>query len=126
MAAETVFYGRDQTILEIPQATWKQQLAQVPSHAEQRLSFMTDGHHRVRNFVVKEIFKQQKPVEPQSISTILDMPLKQVKLILDELERHLFFLVRDVRGAVAWAYPMTVEVTPHRLSFRTGEQLYGA
>ena len=126
MAEDMVFYGRDQGILEIPQATWKQRLNQVPQHGKQRLSFMTDEHHRVRNFVVKEIFKQQKPVAPQTISRMLDMPFEQVKLILDELERHLFFLVRDARGAVSWAYPMTVDVTPHRMNFRTGEQLYGA
>ena len=28
--------------------------------------------------------------------------------------------------AVAWAYPVTVDTTPHHVSFDTGEQLYAA
>ena len=123
---EKVFLGRDQLILEIPQDKWKQHLTQIPQHSQTRLSFMTDGHHQVRYFVVKELVNKQKPVEPESISMDLEMPLERVKFILEDLEKNLFFLVRNERGAVAWAYPVTVETTPHRLNFSTGEQLYGA
>lgn len=123
---EKVFLGRDQLIFEIPQAKWKQHLTQIPQHSQTRLSFMTDGHHQVRYFVVKELVNKQEPVEPESISKNLKMPLEQVKFILEELEKNLFFLVRNERGAVVWAYPVTVETTPHRLNFSTGEQLYGA
>ena len=35
-------------------------------------------------------------------------------------------LVRDERGAVVWAYPFTVEATPHRITFDSGETLYAA
>jgi hypothetical protein len=123
---EKILLGRDQLILEIPQATWKQHLTQVPQHSQARLSFMTDAHHQVRYFVVREMVIRQKSVEPEFISEILEMPLEQVKLILEELERKLFFLVRDEQDAVAWAYPVTVETTPHRLNFSTGERLFGA
>ena len=123
---EKVLLGRGQLILEIPQAKWKQHLTQIPQHSETRLSFMTDEHHQVRYFVVKELVNKQKPVEPESISGILEMPFERVESILEELERNLFFLVRDERGAVVWAYPVTVETTPHRLNFSSGEQLYGA
>jgi len=54
------------------------------------------------------------------------MPMERVKSILEELERKLFFLVRNEQGAVSWAYPMTVETTPHKLSLASGERLYGA
>jgi hypothetical protein len=123
---EKVFLGRDQLILEIPQDKWKQHLTQIPQHSQTRQSFMTDGHHQVRYFVVKELVNKQKPVEPESISKDLEMPLERVQFILEDLEKNLFFLVRNERGAVAWAYPVTVETTPHRLNFSTGEQLYGA
>jgi hypothetical protein len=49
-----------------------------------------------------------------------------VQAILEELERNLLFLVRGESGAVAWAFPVTVEPTPHRLNFSTGERLFGA
>ena len=87
---------------------------------------MTAAHHRIRYFVVKEMAYRQKPIEPEWISDKLDMPLEQVIRILDELEQELFFLVRNQQGAVAWAYPVTVEATPHKLRFASGECLYGA
>jgi hypothetical protein len=56
----------------------------------------------------------------------LPLTTAQVSLILDELEKNLFFLVRDEQGSVIWAYPVTVGPTPHRLSFNSGEKLYAA
>jgi hypothetical protein len=123
---EKILLGRDQKILEIPQATWKQHLTQIPQHSQARLSFMTDAHHQIRYFVVKEMANRQRPIEPEFISEKLNIPLEHVKPILEELERKLFFLVRNEQGAVAWAYPVTVETTPHQLSFASGERLYGA
>lgn len=123
---EKIILGRDREILEIPQATWKQELAQIPQHSQTRLNFMTDTHHQIRYFVVKEMVIRQKPIEPELISEKLSIPLERVNFLLEELERKLFFLVRNEQGAVAWAYPITVEVTPHKLSFASGERLYGA
>lgn len=121
-----IFLGRDQNILEVPESTWKQHLTQIPQHSQSRLSFMTETHHQIRYFVVKELVKRQKPIEPEFISTELNIPFELVISILEELERNLFFLVRNERGAVAWAYPVTVETTPHKMYFSSGECLYGA
>ena len=123
---EKILLGRDQKILEIPRAIWEGHLTQIPGHSRSRLNFMTESHHQVRYFVVKEMVNRQKPIEPGFISEKLNMPLERVEPILDELERKLFFLVRNEQGAVAWAYPVTVEATPHKLIFASGERLYGA
>jgi len=123
---DKILLGQGQKIIEFPQATWKSHLTQIPQHSQSRLSFMTDAHHQIRYFVVKEMANTQRPIEPEFISEKLNMPIERVKSILDELERKLFFLVRNEQGAVAWAYPMTVETTPHKLSFASGERLYGA
>jgi hypothetical protein len=123
---EKILLGRDREILEIPQASWKQELAQIPQRSQARLNFMTDTHHRIRYFVMKEMVIRQKPIEPELISEKLSIPLERVNFLLEELERKLFFLVRNEQGAVAWAYPITVETTPHKLSFASGERLYGA
>ena len=121
-----ILLGRDRTILEVPQATWQQHLTQIPQHSQARLNFMTTAHHQIRYFVVKEMVKRQQPIEPEVIAEQLNLSLDRVNLILEELERNLFFLVRNTQGAVAWAYPVTVEPTPHRLHFSSGERLYGA
>jgi len=123
---ESVLLGRGRQILELPWETWKQHLAQVPQHSGDRLRFMTEEHQRVRYFVVRELPLRGKAVAPQQISEALSMPQEQVEAILDELERKLFFLFRNEQGAVSWAYPVTVEPTPHHLSFSSGERLYAA
>jgi len=87
---------------------------------------MSEKHHLVRYYVVRELPRTGKPIQPESISQDLKLPLAQVGTILDELERNLFFLVRNGQGAVSWAYPVTVDRTPHELTFSTGERLYGA
>jgi len=87
---------------------------------------MSEGHHLVRNFVVRELPRSGQPIPPDIISQNLGLPLEQVNNLLDDLEKNLFFLVRDSQGAVSWAYPLTVEKTPHDLVFSTGERLYGA
>ncbi len=123
---EKVLLGQDQHIVEIPQAMWRQHLAQIPQHSQEKLSFMTEQHRQVRYLVVKELVNTMKPLPPELIARMLKMPIERVQVILEELESNLFFLARDERGAVAWAYPVTVEPTPHRLHFSTGERLYGA
>jgi hypothetical protein len=87
---------------------------------------MSEEHHLVRNFVVSELARTGQPVQPEVISQRLKLSLARVNTLLDELEKNLFFLVRNLRGAVSWAYPVTVERTPHQLFFSTGEVLYAA
>jgi len=87
---------------------------------------MSEEHHRVRYFVVRELQSTGKPIQQEFISQSLKLSVGRVNTILDELESNLFFLVRNGQGAVTWAYPVTVEKTPHELTFSTGERLYGA
>ena len=123
---ETVLLGRGTQITEIPRDMWEQHLIHVPEHTKTRLSFMSEDHHLVRYFVVREMPQSGVPIQPEVIAQALQLSPARVNTILDELEKNLFFLVRDERGAVAWAYPVTAERTPHRLTSSTGERLYAA
>jgi len=87
---------------------------------------MTADHHAVRYFVVKELAKTRQPFGPATISEDLNTPLDKVKQILDDLEKHLFFLVRNEDGAVSCAFPVTVEPRPHIVSFGSEDRLYAA
>ena len=90
------------------------------------LSFMSPDHHRVRNFAVSELPRAGKALPPEYIALKLDLPLEQVINILDDLERHLVYLFRNPQGEVTWAYPVTVDPTPHRVTFSSGEKIYAA
>jgi hypothetical protein len=63
---------------------------------------------------------------PEFISARLKMEEGRVIEILDELERRLIFLFRPGGRDVVWAYPVTAEPTPHKLTFSSGERLWAA
>ena len=113
-------------LLRIPRPIWQQEVARSARAGEKSLTFMTLEHHRVRDFVVRELPRVGKPIPPEIIAHNLDMELARVIPILDELEKNLTFLYRNEQGAVIWAYPVTVEPTPHRVTFSSGEQIYAA
>jgi hypothetical protein len=113
-------------MLQIPRAEWEAEFAELPAGMEKRLRFMSANHHLVRYFVVRELPRAGAPMEPDQISDALELGREEVVSILDDLESHLFFLVRNERGAVSWAYPGTVDRTPHHMAFSTGERLYAA
>ncbi len=123
---QTILLGQGRQITEIPRREWEKHLAVVPEHGQTRLSFMSEEHHRVRYFVVRELPRVGESMQPAFIAAALKLPLDRINAILDELEKNLFFLVRNEQGAVTWAFPVTVAPTPHHLTFSTGEQLYAA
>jgi hypothetical protein len=123
---ELVLLGTGNQILSISQTRWEEQVARAPEHVAKRLNFMSATHHRVRYFVVKEIIRLGRPLSPVYIAEKLGLPQHQVATILEELERHLFFLTRNDSGAVAWAYPVTAEPTPHQVVFSSGERVFAA
>jgi hypothetical protein len=91
-----------------------------------RLAFMSPAHHLVRDAAVRGLPRAGKALSPEAIAEKTGLALDRVGAILDELEAHLFFLVRDRSGHVSWAFPVTSEPTPHRLLFSTGESIYAA
>jgi hypothetical protein len=124
--SDTILIGRGRKFTSITRSQWEDQLRKVPRSMETRLSFMTRQHHLVRYFLVRWLPRIGEPISAEKIASRLKLSLRRVNEILIELEERLFFLVRDERGHVSWAYPVTVTETPHRLSFSTGESIYAA
>ena len=118
---DRLLLGLWRTMLPIPPAIWRRQV-----RGDAQLDFMTEEHHRVRNFVVTEIPRVGEPLTATYIAQALSLPIARVTVLLDELEQHMTFLFRNERGAVTWAYPVTVEPTPHHVTLSTGEQTYAA
>lgn len=119
--ADRVLLGVGHHMVPLPRAVWQNHV-----RGDADLSFMAEAHHRVRNHVVMELPRVGEPLSPEHISRELSLAPKVVENVLEELERHMTFLYRDEQGAVAWAYPVTVDRTPHRMCFSTGEQVNAA
>ena len=87
---------------------------------------MTKDHHLIRYFVVRELPRLAKPIPPEHIAEEFDLTLSKTTAILDDLEKNLFFLVRNDKGEVLWAYPISADKTPHQLTFSSGERINAA
>ncbi len=123
---ENLLLGLGHHMLPIPRSVWQRQVASSKQGNRAALGFMTDEHHRVRDFAVVELPRAGAPLPPELFAERLGLPLARVKTILDELEQHMTFLFRNAAGAVTWAYPVTVDQTPHRITFSSGERVYAA
>ena len=113
--------------LRVPRPLWQRQVILSTRQAsEHALDFMSEEHHRVRDFVVIELPRIAKPLSAALIAERLNLPVDRVTGILTDLEKHMTFLYRNPQGEVTWAYPVTVDRTPHHLTFSSGEQIYAA
>jgi hypothetical protein len=113
-------------MLKVPPFLWEKQISKAKRKFEAENSFMSKEHGSVHHFVVRELPYAGKPLSPDYIADKLTLPINQVKTILDDLEKRMTFLFGNKKGEVVWAYPVTVDKTPHHLTFSTGEALYAA
>ncbi len=118
--------GLNRFMISIPRLLWERQVVGKARAAEVRLGFMSEDHHRVRDFVVREIPAAGGPLSPELIAERLSLSAERTNSILDELEKRLIFLFRNDAGAVAWAYPVTADPTPHEALLSTGERVHAA
>ena len=123
---KSLLLGIGRLFLRVPRPIWQQEVARGARSAEKSLAFMTENHHKLRDFAVREMPRIAEPITPETIAQNLSIELEQVISILDELEKKLTFLYLNAEGAVIWAYPVTVDQTSHRLTFSGGEQIYAA
>lgn len=123
---DRILIGRGHGMFEHTVDAFRAHLEEALRTRSPRLAFMSSEHHLVRDTAVTELPRAGKPLSPEAIAQKTGLASERVGSILDELESHLFFLVRDGAGHVSWAYPVTSEPTPHRLLFSTGESIYAA
>ena len=124
MQSVLVAHGRD--FDRRPLDEWETSVRNATIKMRQRLDFMTPDHHAVRNFVVSGLARFQRPLPIVEIAAQVELPSSRVQAIVEELERNLFFLVRNSGGDVAWAFPLTADRTAHQLRISTGQNAFGA
>jgi hypothetical protein len=124
--SETILVGHRKQISSIPRSDWERELDDAPELIRRRLDFMSPDHHAVRNFVVREMPIRGQPISVDQISRALQLPVERTAGIVEDLEENLFFLARRKGPEVTWAFPVTIDQTPHHLVFSTGERLDAA
>ena len=121
---DSLLLGIGRYMIPIPRMIWERIMKAEGRKSRADLGFMSEDHHRVRDFTVLELPRTGAPLAPEAIAEALDLPVPRVVSILEELEKHLTFVYRGDHRVVTWAYPVTVDQTPHRASFSTGEEAY--
>ena len=123
---DNIYLGLGGLLIPIPGFIWRRMVAKNASDAGKDLEFMSADHHKVRDFVVKQIPKVDEPISNATIAVSLDMRVEEVESIIDELERGMTFLYRGRPEGVTWAYTVTVDSTPHRVTFDSGDKTFAA
>ncbi len=113
-------------VVGIPPFLWEKQIEKAKEKARRSTEFMTPEHRLVHHFVVREMPHLGRPVPRELVAEALALPAERVSEVIDDLEKHLTFLCSNSDGDVSWAYPVTVDKTPHSITFHTGERLYAA
>lgn len=113
-------------MVPIPALLWHRAVAKEARAMTRALASLPAEHQRVRSFVVQALPQAGEPLTAEHIAAQLGLSPDRVRRILDALERGLTFVARNEAGAVSWAYPVTVDATPHHLTFKTGERMTAA
>lgn len=126
MTEAVVLVGRGAGMETMPESDWwGAVLAHMPV-ARRRFDALPPLLRAVRRAAVLLVTRTGRPIPPHALAAEVSAPLPEVMAALADLERRLFFLVRDGAGDVAWAFPVTAVATPHHLTFPSGERRYGA
>ena len=94
--------------------------------SKQKVRQFSRGKKAVHHFVVRELAIKGESLSLDLIAKGLDMPLNEVALLVNELEQDKTFLYRKGSDRINWAYPVTVDDTPHQITFSTGERINAA
>jgi len=113
-------------MVPVPALLWRRAVAQQARAMTGMLARLSADHQRVRSFVVQALPAVGEPLTAAHIAAQLALPPERVSRILDDLDKGMVFVARDEAGAVSWAYPVTVDATPHHLTFKTGERMTAA
>jgi hypothetical protein len=122
-----ILVGYRRWMIPVPGFVWQRLVVRsVNKDSAKQLAGLSDDHHRVRDFVVREMHRVDAPLSPELIGERLGLPVDRVAAILDELEKGMVFLYRSQPDRVTWAYPVTVDSTPHQVTYSSGEQGHAA
>ncbi len=129
MPNDAILWGSGSAIVDRPAAEW---LATLQSHAlvTREAMRLAGADRAIREFVVRELPAAGAPLAPCAVARALSLDEGEVERRLADLERRLFFLVRNDSGEVSWAFPVTAQPTPHRIGLASDgdhwENIFGA
>jgi hypothetical protein len=114
------------TTLPIPAFIINKLISSGIKKAKRNVQRFSEDKKKIHHFVVRQLPKAGRPISLDYISDSLKISPEKVERLVNELENEKTFLYRNNSDGINWAYPVTVEKTPHRVIFSTGEQVNAA
>ena len=122
---ERILLGVGRRMVPVPEWLFRPMVARDAKNLAKRPALSAD-ERRVQHFAVQEIPRRREPIAPEVFAAELELSLAEIREILDELEERMTYLCRRGGEDVVWAYPVTVEETPHQVRFDGGEAFSAA
>jgi hypothetical protein len=123
---DSLLLGFRRLMIPVPRFLWQGHVRSGAHNTRAHLASLPDEHTVIHYFCVSELPRVGMPLSPEYIAEKLHLTLDRVTDTLEDLEQRMTFLYRNTEGAVAWAYPVTADETPHRITFDSGEQIHAA
>jgi hypothetical protein len=123
---DSLLLGFRRLMIPVPRFLWQGHVRSGAHNTRAHLASLPDEHTVIHYFCVSELPRVGMPLSPVYIAEKLHLTLDRVTDTLEYLEQRMTFLYRNTEGAVAWAYPVTADETPHRITFDSGEQIHAA
>lgn len=122
---ERILLGVGRHMVPVPEWLFRPMVSRDARRLAKRSALEPD-ERRVQHFAVREIPRRRAPIAPETFAAELELPIEEVRQILDDLERRMTFLWRSGGEDVVWAYPVTAEETPHQVRMDGGEAFSAA
>ncbi len=110
----------------IPSFIIKKIVSSGIKEARKKVSRFSDLKRQIHHWVVKEIPGRKTPVLLPEIAEHFDQDITTIESIVQELEDEKTFLFRNRSEGINWAYPVTLDSTPHTVTFSSGETVNSA
>ncbi len=92
-------------MVSTPPLLWEKEAEKSRKKIETEMDLMSPDHRRAHHCAVRELPRVGKPMAPEFIASELDLPPDRVKVILDDLEKRMTFLVRNEEGCRCLGLP---------------------
>ena len=124
--SKKAFMGIWRFMIPLPGFMIRRDVKQMVNAICRKTVDVSEEERKIQHFVVMTMTDTNEPVTAEHIAEKLDMPLDRVKEIVDKLEKMKVFFYRYDSEGINWAYPVTSESRPFKMTFSTGEQFTAA
>ncbi len=120
---DSLLLGLGRDMIPIPRMVWERVVKADARRTRAGLSFMSEDHHRVRDFAVLELPRTGAPLAPESIAEELDLAVPRVCRFWKS-SRRISPSCSEATTGGDLGLSGHRRRTPHHASFSTGEEAY--